>query len=307
MPKGTRHITLLYHQVLTHALWNQGSNIQCVIVATRPLLLSVLKERLQKLGHGAEDWQSIVAPTNALISAGIKSAAKTLQILTDEDSLLGTPSSKSAGTIVLTYVEVFLPFDMEFTYGAAMHVTMAGALFPNVTEGQDYIREAYCILDQMTQRGNKLAAARKSELVSLEKLFQELAARIEYRGLETLILPTVAQSDTTLPERAGDTLYQTSGSGRFEHGDPGPGTGAGAGDPSLGNPGDSTIPLSTGISADPGTPSILTPAPDMDFLDSIGISSYDFLSLVNQIGNTEGLGVLDSLEPRGEGEWEGGI
>ena len=61
-----------------------------MIVATRPLLLSVLKERLQKLGHGAEDWQSIVAPTNALISAGIKSAAKTLQILTDEDSLLGT-------------------------------------------------------------------------------------------------------------------------------------------------------------------------------------------------------------------------
>lgn len=60
-----------------------------MIVATRPLLLSVLKERLQKLGHGAEDWQSIVAPTNALISAGIKSAAKTLQILTDEDSLLG--------------------------------------------------------------------------------------------------------------------------------------------------------------------------------------------------------------------------
>jgi hypothetical protein len=48
-----------------------------------------LKERLERLGHGAEDWQSIVAPTNALISAGIKSAAKTLQILTDEDSLLG--------------------------------------------------------------------------------------------------------------------------------------------------------------------------------------------------------------------------
>lgn len=62
---------------------------KCVIVATRPLLLSVLKERLGKLGHGEEDWQSLLAPTKALISTGIKSASKTLQILTDEDSLLG--------------------------------------------------------------------------------------------------------------------------------------------------------------------------------------------------------------------------
>ncbi|EAA63258.1 hypothetical protein AN3290.2 [Aspergillus nidulans FGSC A4] len=144
-------------------------------------LSDAIKERLQKLNHGAEDWQSIVAPTNALISAGIKSAAKTLQILTDEDSLL----------------EVFLPFDMEFTYAAALHITMASALFPNITESQDYIdiQDAYAILDQMVVRGNRLAGARKSELVQLETLFRELSARIERRGLETLILPCPAQSD----------------------------------------------------------------------------------------------------------------
>jgi hypothetical protein len=56
--------------------------------------LSILKERLERLGHGADDWQSIVAPTNALISAGIKSASKTLQILTDEESLLGWSPSR---------------------------------------------------------------------------------------------------------------------------------------------------------------------------------------------------------------------
>lgn len=59
------------------------------MIATRPLLLSVLKERLEKLGHGEEDWQSFLAPTKTLISTGIKSAAKTLQILTDEGSFLG--------------------------------------------------------------------------------------------------------------------------------------------------------------------------------------------------------------------------
>ncbi|BCS23122.1 uncharacterized protein APUU_31347S [Aspergillus puulaauensis] len=246
MPKGTRYITLLYHQ--------------CVIVATRPLLLSVLKERLQKLGHGAEDWQSIVAPTNALISAGIKSAAKTLQILTDEDSLL----------------EVFLPFDMEFTYGASMHVIMAGALFPNVTESQDYIKDAYSILDQMIQRGSMLAAARKSELVQLEKLFQELARRIERRGLETLILPGPSHSDP-----GADHLLRLDG-----HDDA---TLAGT----------DTIPL------DPASPSVLAQAPNLDFLDSIGISSYEFFSLVDQIGHQESMGmnVLDSAHS----EWEGPI
>ncbi|KAL4735028.1 hypothetical protein BDV11DRAFT_212343 [Aspergillus similis] len=251
MPKGTRHITLLYHQ--------------CVIVATRPLLLSVLKERLQKLNHGAEDWQSIVAPTNALISAGIKSAAKTLQILTDEDSLL----------------EVFLPFDMEFTYAAALHITMASALFPNITESQDYIdiQDAYAILDQMVARGNRLAGARKSELVQLETLFRELSAKIERRGLETLILPCPAQSE--------HAEYFT----RMDGGeDVNVGELAGAAE---------AIPLSM-----PGSPSVLNgagagvQAPNMDFLDSIGISSYEFFSLVNQIA-PESVNVLEAGE-----EWD---
>ncbi|KAL6409928.1 hypothetical protein AUP68_06334 [Ilyonectria robusta] len=77
MPRGTRYITLLYHQ--------------CVIVATRPLFLSVLKERLDMLGHpGDENWESFLSQTAAVISTGIKSAVKTLQILTSEYSLLGT-------------------------------------------------------------------------------------------------------------------------------------------------------------------------------------------------------------------------
>lgn len=175
---------------------------------------------------------------------------------------------------------MFLPFDMEFTYGASMHVIMAGALFPNVTESQDYIKDAYSILDQMIQRGNMLAAARKSELVQLEKLFQELARRIERRGLETLILPGPSHSDP-----GADHLLRLDA-----HDDatlPGSGTGT------------DTIPL------DPASPSVLAQAPNLDFLDSIGISSYEFFSLVDQIGHPESMGmnVLDSAH----NEWEGPI
>lgn len=60
-----------------------------MIIATRPLLLSVLKERLEKLGRAEEDWQKFLALPKSLISIGIKSAVKTLQILSDENSLLG--------------------------------------------------------------------------------------------------------------------------------------------------------------------------------------------------------------------------
>jgi hypothetical protein len=63
--------------------------MQCVIVATRPLLLSVLKERLEKLGKAEEDWHKFLALPKLLIATGIKSAEKTLQMLGDENGLLG--------------------------------------------------------------------------------------------------------------------------------------------------------------------------------------------------------------------------
>jgi hypothetical protein len=58
-------------------------------VATRPLLLSVLKERLEKLGRAEEDWQKFLALPKSLIETGVKSAEKILQIIGDENGLLG--------------------------------------------------------------------------------------------------------------------------------------------------------------------------------------------------------------------------
>lgn len=68
---------------------------QCVIVATRPLLLSLLKERLEKLDQGEGDWQGFLNLTKPLISTSIKSSIKTLQVLSSEDGLLGTSTLPS--------------------------------------------------------------------------------------------------------------------------------------------------------------------------------------------------------------------
>ncbi|KAE8138985.1 Zn(II)2Cys6 transcription factor [Aspergillus pseudotamarii] len=241
MPKGTRHITLLYHQ--------------CVIVATRPLLLSVLKERLDKLDHGEEDWQNFLAPTKSLISTGIKSAAKTLQILTDEDSLL----------------EVFLPFDLEFTYAAAIHLAMANTLFPHVAEGQTYSEEVHAILDEMIYKGNKLAAVRKGELAHLETLFKELATRIERRGLQTLTLSSPTENEQPM-----------SGNGECQ----------------VGGSTVQTESIDLPLVEDPSvSPDVLQhTASDIEFLDNIGISSYEFLTIVNQIGNSDNYSLLDPAQ-----------
>lgn len=60
-----------------------------MIAATRPLLLSVLKERLDSLDHETENWQDFLVLTKILISISIKSAEKALHILSEDDGLLG--------------------------------------------------------------------------------------------------------------------------------------------------------------------------------------------------------------------------
>ncbi|KAF5856487.1 hypothetical protein ETB97_007289 [Aspergillus alliaceus] len=154
-------------------------DMKCVIVATRPVLLSALMERLENLAHKREYWRAFLALTKTLISSGIKSAVKSLQILSNDDNLL----------------EMFLPYDLEFTYAAALHLAMANALFPQILHGQVYSKEAHSILEEMIENGNKIAEVRQTELAQLEGLFEELAAREKSQGLQPLTL-----SSPTTPE-----------------------------------------------------------------------------------------------------------
>ncbi|KAM0370557.1 hypothetical protein ACHAO7_008624 [Fusarium culmorum] len=197
-------------------------------IATRPLLLSVLKERLDILGQpGAENSEAFLGQTAAVISTGIKSAVKTLQILTSEYNLL----------------EVFLPYDIEFTFGAALHLNMATALFPGVADDQNSRHLVHQLLDNMIARGNRLAKVRKQELVYLESQCQELATQVQQQGLQTLSL---AVTDEATSESVGKV--------------------------------DEERLLTTDM--EEGTS-------DLDFLDNIGISSEEFMAIVQQIGDPD--------------------
>ncbi|KAF4497781.1 C6 transcription factor [Fusarium agapanthi] len=239
MPRGTKYITLLYHQ--------------CVIVATRPLLLSVLKERLDILGQpGDENSEAFLGQTAAVISTGIKSAVKTLQILTSEYSLLGTHPIPLLN-FYLQPAEVFLPYDLEFTFGAALHLNMATALFPGVADDQGCRLLIHQLLDNMIARGNRLASVRKQELVYLEAQCQELVAQVQQQGLQTLSL---AVTDEDLARKADEEQQRLLAQ------------------ETLGM----EVPMH--CVQNPMTS-------DMEFLDNIGISSEDFLSIVHQIGDPD--------------------
>ncbi|KAI3558051.1 hypothetical protein CABS03_00127 [Colletotrichum abscissum] len=231
MPKGTRSITLLYHQ--------------CVIMATRPLFLSALKQELENFEWCGRDPQTFSAPLKTLVETGIKSAVKSLQILSGDDSLL----------------EVFLPFELEYAYGAAIHLTMAKALFPAVIgdDGLSQMEQTHNILDDMISKGNLVAEVRKAELVHLETLFREFTRRVRDQdfedripsgSIEAVIDPITTQTFVSEPDLVSTTTVSES------------------------------QPLA----------SVFSDTPDnTEFLETIGISSDDFLSIVEQMGNENDL------------------
>ncbi|KAL4920415.1 hypothetical protein BDW62DRAFT_208935 [Aspergillus aurantiobrunneus] len=244
MPKGTRYITL-------------------IPPATRPLL-SVLKERLERPGHRVDNWQSFLAPTKALISTGIKSAINTLQIITDENSLLAI-------------------------------------------QGCSWSQEAHSILDEMVSKGNMLAAARKTELSHLESLFRELAVRIERSGLQALTLSTPTM-DQNQNQNHNQHVHNPHSHLNPHH------MHEAVVDPTLGSGLDSHEPpdshshshshlntnLNTGYGDAQSSPSLPHLASSAELLSEFGISSYEFLSIIEQMGGSES-SVLDPGQ-----SWKGG-
>ncbi|KAH0591670.1 hypothetical protein MHUMG1_10580 [Metarhizium humberi] len=221
----------------------------CVIFATRPPLLAALKERSELLGHpDDENWDGFLAQTATVISAGIKSAAKTLQILSKEYSML----------------EVFLPYDVEFAFGAALHLTMASAVFPDVVDYQHCRHLSHQILHELVSRGNRIARARTAELKYLETLCAELAVQGRRQGHQTLTLSHLESEPMDVwGADAGNEARLTVGDQNLGAGMPEP-------DVSLQDLGHNT-------------------SSNMDLLNSIGISADNFFSIIQQMPDPETL------------------
>ncbi|KAG9854951.1 proline oxidase, partial [Aureobasidium melanogenum] len=131
---------------------------QCIILATRPLLHTLLEARLQSRPPDHRRFDGI----KPLVIMCIESAFQNLKILAQlqEESLL----------------ECFLSFDLDAAFSSAVILLMAALIDPSLIGEEIQLTElSYRILDEMTNRGNRVAGFLKLEIQQLETILSQAA------------------------------------------------------------------------------------------------------------------------------------
>ncbi|GKZ39165.1 hypothetical protein AbraIFM66950_012002 [Aspergillus brasiliensis] len=141
----------------------------CIIVTTRPLVLSLLWERLGCFEAGTQ-FRTLSPPVQTLLQACIDSATKSLRILTAlrDQNLL----------------ETFLPFDLENLFSSFFILSVISAILPDTLTDPSYRDMGYSLLDAMIKRGNRVAQLRKSEIELLEELIEPLMQQQQGRSTD---------------------------------------------------------------------------------------------------------------------------
>lgn len=175
---------------------------------------------------------------------------------------------------------------------------MTRTLFPRVVDGEWCSQAAHGILDEMIRKGNRITEVRKGELTHLEKLFQELAARIEQQDLQTLSLSR-SPDDLVVINDSEQQFNTVTWEQQQQQQQPAE---DGKGFPADITTDPETIDLSI-VNPDAQQPDLNPTFPqetsDLDFLDNIGISSYEFLSIVDQIGGQDNFGIFEDPTSQG--------
>ncbi|EAW16782.1 putative C6 transcription factor [Aspergillus fischeri NRRL 181] len=152
----------------------------CIIVTARPLILSLLWERLSCFEDG-DVFRSLSSPVRTLIQACIDSALRSLKILTAlrDQNLL----------------ESFLPFDLENLFSSFFILSLISAVLPGTLPDQSFRDMAFSLLDEMIARGNRVAQLRRSEIELLEELVQPLIRPETTRPEEDPGLPLIGTTN----------------------------------------------------------------------------------------------------------------
>ncbi|KAL4983173.1 hypothetical protein BDW68DRAFT_194628 [Aspergillus falconensis] len=130
----------------------------CVIIAIRPLLFSLLLERLDS--HGTDkNRRPLSDAVMTLARSCVESATASLKIL-------GLLCEKNL-------LETFLPFDLEYTFTSAFTLRLVSMIVPNEGRSLSCLETATKVLEDMMLRGNRIAEFRRAELGILEWLIHK--------------------------------------------------------------------------------------------------------------------------------------
>ena len=155
---------------------------------------------------------------------------------------------------------------------------MADTLFPDVVDYPSCHQQVHLILDNLISRGNRVAEARRSELCHLETLCQDLTSRVQLQGHQMLHLTALEGMAADFARRMNEEQQPPPQQQEHQDGVP-PATADSDANTLVGAPTTNTerpFPPSHAIS-------------NMEFLDDVGISSEEFLSIVQEIGDPETL------------------
>ncbi|KAM0429994.1 hypothetical protein ACHAPT_006000 [Fusarium lateritium] len=130
---------------------------QCILLATRPLLICLLRDRLQDKTAGGSPDRHTVEPITALLKTSSDSASQSLRILSALQSH--------------DLLEIFLPFDLEQIFSSGFIITLISAIhpFPNAVDEAGFDKSLN-LLDTLIANGNVSARFRREELVRLHEM-----------------------------------------------------------------------------------------------------------------------------------------
>ncbi|KAI0198963.1 fungal-specific transcription factor domain-containing protein [Astrocystis sublimbata] len=131
---------------------------QCVVLATRPLLICLLRDSLEQQTAVYHTRRDISEPIKALLKTSQESAHKSLSILTAVESQ--------------QLLDTFLPFDLESTFSCAFVISLMSAIPSIPVNDVNYAAKSFALLDNMIKRGNTVAQYRKEELGKLLRFFE---------------------------------------------------------------------------------------------------------------------------------------
>lgn len=151
LPQSLRHIAMSYHHVSCKKTgnWTLLISCQCIILATRPLVMWLLIQSLQPVPP-----QQPAGPAAALLQTSTESAMAIilmLKTLAEQDML-----------------ECFLPFQLEYAFSAGMLLSLMRAILPDYVPEGNWSRSVHVVLDQMVLKNNAVARLRKSEMQELD-------------------------------------------------------------------------------------------------------------------------------------------
>lgn len=153
---------------------------KCVTLATRPLILSILKQRLCPSQTGEKSLRRLAGSVRALLETSSSSAMKSIRILTVllEQDLLGKFDHQRLVTHTkVPYTESFTSFDLECISSAATLYILARFLAPDVIPNDPSRKTAiFRILDSMIACNSRPAEIRKADLHRLETSIHRLRA-----------------------------------------------------------------------------------------------------------------------------------